>query len=409
MRVLRLFSLLGLVLAFGCKAKAPAEDPLAKYQKASAEQAKGIGEAIEKGFAEGHPEVFDSYMDMDAIAARLAQHMDLSEQKQQGFIDGFKKGAARGGAFGQQIQKAIGTDGRVKFLRAHTVSGQQRAVLRTLTTDGMVNFYDLVVSVDPSGKPRVVDFENYASGELLSESMRTIMAPLLADVKKSFFERLLSGRDAKKEAQFEAMTKAVPKIRAALAEGKHAEALQMYNTLPAEVQSTRIGLILRMSCSQGLGDAEYERALDAINAAFPDDPSLALIQIDRHYLKKDWQKALDAIKRVSRGVGGDAYLDVMQASVLVEKKELAEAYVAARKAIEREPTLPKGWWMAVTVALEEKDHPETARLLTEIEKRFDLLLSDLRGDDIYADFVRSPEYRVWMQRERPFDHAAAEE
>lgn len=398
--------LFAFVLAVGCQSKAPPEDPLAKYQRASAEQAKTIGEAIEKGFAEGHPEVFDSYLDFDAMAVRLAQMMELTGETQKGFIDGFKKGVVRKESMGKQIQLSFGEGASMKFLRAHAVGQQQRAVLRILSEDGMVNFYDLVVSVDPSGTPRVTDMENYATGELLSESMRSLMGTMLKDVKKSFFERLLTKRDPKKDAQLEAVSTEMPKIRGALAAGKHAEAMQMFNALPPEVQSTRVGMITRMSCAQGMGDAEYERALDSINTAFPDDPSLALLQVDRHFLKKDWAKALEALKRVSRGVGGDAYLDTMQATVLMEVPDLDGAERMARRAIKTEPTLLKAWWTAVGVAIAQKDHAETANLLTEIEQRFDLALSDLQGEELYAEFVRSKEYRAWMKRPRVIEEAA---
>ncbi len=47
--------------------------------------------------------------------------------------------------------------------------------------------------------------------------------------------------------------------------------------------------------------------------------------------------------------------------------------------------------------VEEKNHDETARLLTVLEKERGVAMGDLLGVEIYGDFVKSEAYKKWMR------------
>ena len=54
-------------------------------------------------------------------------------------------------------------------------------------------------------------------------------------------------------------------------------------------------------------------------------------------------------------------------------------------------------WILVAVSLKEKAPLDTIRLLTALERDFNLQLQSLEGIPEYADFVKSQEYRDWMK------------
>jgi len=59
--------------------------------------------------------------------------------------------------------------------------------------------------------------------------------------------------------------------------------------------------------------------------------------------------------------------------------------------------LKGAYWRLVDVSLHQKDFAETARLLNLLADRFQMQIKDLTTVPSYAEFVRSPEYKDWLE------------
>ena len=80
--------------------------------------------------------------------------------------------------------------------------------------------------------------------------------------------------------------------------------------------------------------------------------------------------------------------------------KLEKARRLARRAINAEPTIDRGYRTLLDVALVQRDHLETARLLALLEESFGWTFDDLGSVDACADFVRSPDYQGWIETRR---------
>ena len=101
--------------------------------------------------------------------------------------------------------------------------------------------------------------------------------------------------------------------------------------------------------------------------------------------------------RIDKFIGGDPYLHVLRANCHFLNDEPAKAREFIQKALAAEPTLIDAYWMVVHFALTDQDHDETLRLLNEIDEKFELVFEDLTQVPEYAEFVKSPQYREWME------------
>jgi predicted Zn-dependent protease len=148
--------------------------------------------------------------------------------------------------------------------------------------------------------------------------------------------------------------------------------------------------------AEAVSDTEFLVALDGFRRQFPKDPALAFQDIDYYRLNRNFEEALRSIDRAEKAIGGDPYLNALRAKLLVKAWRHKEARVAADKAIEQEPELTHGYWGRIAVALAETHHTDTLTWLKKLVENTGQSVGDLRKDPDYGVFVRSPEYREWV-------------
>ena len=111
----------------------------------------------------------------------------------------------------------------------------------------------------------------------------------------------------------------------------------------------------------------------------------------------DLDGALAGVDQLDKSVGGDPYLDLMRANLLVEKKDYAKARQHLAKLETWNSQLVDTQWVYVAISLAEKNHDETARLLNKVADEFGIEIQDLTAIPEYAEFVKSPQYEAWMK------------
>ena len=375
-----------------------ATSPIGTYGQASAEEAKALGARLAASLVAGEGKELDEAFDLDAMVGEAILPVRLFPAQRARFITDFVTGMheAGSGTLGAQLAKSA-KGGLITVIHVHEVNGRQRAMVRFVDGAGALSYHDWVIGKDAQGRARVIDFYNYLSGQMFSEVIAGLALPAIAESTRTSLERLITG------GSHDADPAAYAAVSKAFNAGKPAEAMARWQELSEAQRTSRTGMFLRMRCSQALGDAPYQQAIEAITSAFPDDASLALIEIDGFLLRKEWDRSLASIDLVDRSVGGDPYLDCTRAGVLRLAGRLDQAKAAIARYLAAEPGVQQAWWTAVDIALATKDHVETVRLLLELERRFRITFKDLATNQAYADFVASPEYARW--RERPAAHA----
>jgi tetratricopeptide (TPR) repeat protein len=255
-----------------------------------------------------------------------------------------------------------------------------------------VVYHELALATDSTGAVKIADVYVHNSGEWISDTFRRGFLPMAESAQKDFLEKV-SGE----ERAFVESISEVQGVMLLLKAKRAADALQMWMALPEALRKTKNLMMLRLSIAAEMGGRELTAAIEEFRKLFPDDPALDLSLMDIFTEQKQFEEALAAIARVEKSLGGDPYLHVLRAGVLLKQDKFADAKRWAQKTVEEEPTLVDGPITLLTISLLEKNHAETARLLTVLERQFKLTMGDLTRAQQYEDFVKSPEYAAWLE------------
>ena len=293
--------------------------------------------------------------------------------------------------FGVEVAAAIEAGGDYGLLRTIEKRGEQRALFRLLTSDGGLNYHEMVLERRGlAGPVRVVDVYVHLTGELLSESYRRTFRVASQGLEDSLFERLMRNESSHSDHRGEIL-----RLNDLIREGRHQEALELWDGLPVSMASEKSMLIKRLAITQELGDAEYVATIRKIWSLFPDDPALDLISLDAFILERRYGLAFEVLDRLDLAVGGDPYLDVQRAGLYLLQRNYEEAKRYASRAITREPYLEPAYWTIASVALDTMGWGLLVRVFRGLEHDLALQVRDLTSVPEYHEFTLSPQYRSW--------------
>lgn len=354
-------------------------------------QAVALGRQIETAMNRKDPSVLDRAFDFDAMLDRAMSRYDVSQKLK----DDFRRGAMTGlrkNSFASQVVTSMRNPAGYQFLRVQRgADGEPQLLFRLVTSDSGLNYHRMLLASTANGL-RITDIYIYLLGEQLSDTFRRAFLPLAYDAQRGVLGKLLGW-----ESDFVKNLPKLQKMQALAKEGKRSDALQLYFELPPTLQRDKTFLLMRTMFAAEVGNREYEDAMKAYQAAFPNDPSVDLVTLDGYVLNKRYGEAIKAVDRINASVAGDAYLAALRASLYLLDGKPALARQSAQKAVADDPKLADGYWALVAASLAEKNYPETARTLQLIERNLGVRLNDLKGNKQYAGFVQSPEYQTWMK------------
>jgi hypothetical protein len=373
---------------------AGADSPLARLHQGAAvsdEEALALGRRIEMSVAAGDASAFAAEFDWGAFRDLVLADMSADTKQ----AASFKRGVSRGldnsapKLATQMLSNMEG--GSYELLGVRQRADGKRLLLRVLMADGRLNYHELCLA-RRGGRVCVVDLYNYTSGERMSESLERTVIAAMPPENLGLIGRL---RGADKQAL--ADMKTMQQMAAGVQSGQSAQALADYGRLPKHLQAMKMVQLLRILAAQGVDDTQYLAAIEEYQRLFPGDPSVELISIDGHILRKEWQAAHDALDRLDQAVGGDPYLQVLHGNTYVLEGDHEQALQRAKTMLAASPRDENAHWLLVSVSLARRDDAETARLLTILRDELKVAIGDLTQLPDYADFVRSPEYDAWKR------------
>jgi hypothetical protein len=281
--------------------------------------------------------------------------------------------------------------GQLKLLRVHTVDGRPRALFRTIRANGIVGYLDFVPARFPDGHVGIEDVYVPASTELFSQSVRRIALAIAAEEG--------GGPAGHPQTSDRTWTTHLPKWDAVL-DAMHAEkwgdAIMIYKALPEKMRINRTVMLHYVQAALHDSDAEYIRAIEAFHRQFPDDPAVKVHAVDYYRMTRQHVPAVEAIEDAERTIGGDPCLRALRAEELARGWKFQEARATAEKAVEEEPTLKWAYLSRIRVSLMETNHADTLTWLIKMAEATGHGPGDLRRDPDFDVFVRSPQFREWL-------------
>ncbi|MGA9520913.1 MAG: hypothetical protein WBV82_05585 [Myxococcaceae bacterium] len=341
---------------------------------------------IEQAIQSGNAQALSSRFNTRALAERAIKDLEAPR----GFRDGFLESAGKID-LAAQFAGIASNGGRIKLLRLAGDPGSPRALFRVIDADGGLNYYEMYLA-RVGDRVVVTDIYTFSNGERITETVRRSYSTFAAQADTGFFGKLLG-----KERDFVVNAEKVQALTKSMKEGRFEDVLKAYDALPDSLKKERTFLLFRMQAAANLTPELHELAVAEFERAYPGDPALTLATIDLYFGRKEFDRALATIDRLDARVK-DPYLEVLRAGSYVEQGKYDVAKKRCRQAMAEEPELMDLYWSLVTVSLAAKDHAETARVLEQIEERFNWDVGDLTGEPEYAEFVKSGAYKAWMKR-----------
>ena len=277
--------------------------------------------------------------------------------------------------------------GGYQFLRAvrRPDDPQRPRLLFRLVTPQGINYHEHLLH---PGTGRVIDTYVLLTGDTL------------ASVMGSTLERnasaLMPGGSLPRELRL------LEEMQASLAEEDPASAIKAYNSAPQRVRENTVVLLTRLRAATALPesrerDAAIAEATDDLRRVLGEDsPAAALMSVDAYLAAGRSDDAMAAVDLINRWTGGDPYLDVLRANILLGQGEVEIARVVAEAAV-RATDLPGAHATLLDIALAQRDHDTTLRQLRTLRDRFGWTFTDIRSAAGFEEFVKSPQFGTWQQ------------
>lgn len=346
--------------------------------------------AVEAGDADRTMVLFDFRALLDT--ATLGGPQDVRT----GFTAGAMKAMRQKGGVLHEIIPDVARGGRFDLLRITEREGQPCARFRFASAVGGINYLDVKLRLDDTGAVRGIDMYNQLSGEWMSATMRRFFLAAVRLQKQSLWEKLVGGGGKEWLEGAEGLQRMSRLMNA----GLFADAMKVYRALPDVVRKQKSTMVVGIRVAEQLGEKEYAEAIDEYLALYPDDPSAHLISIDAHFMKGRFDAALASVDALDKSVGGDPYLGILKANLLLSGGKPDKARESARAALKVGPDWTDGYFALLDIELQTRRFEEVVRLLNLLEDRFGFAFEDLTQHDAYAEFVKSPAYEIWLARKK---------
>jgi hypothetical protein len=368
-----------------------APPPRPRQEDVSEAEATEYAERAAEAIVSNDVAAINRLLDLDELIDRATQGGDATEKVRVAFQTGLRQGLKSTGNPMLQMAKMVAAGGQFRHTRLIDRGKSRAAQFRLIRADGGSDYFMISLRKGANGEIVGTDLYTLSSGENISNVLRRFYLMAVAEQDQGLIARL-SGSEQK----FAQNASKFGNMARALQSGNFQAVIQLYDSLPPELQAMKPTKLLRIAASVKTDDKLYAAALEDFREAYPGEPCADFMSIDHYFMRGEYEQAVDAIDRTSKFVGGDAYMEALKGQVLLLAGDRAAARAALANARADEPTLINAYWMAINVELAEKDYAAVASLLTQIDEKSPISAIDLRQAPLLAEFVETPEGKAWL-------------
>lgn len=337
-------------------------------------------------------ENYEDFFDIKGFMSRVFLNLETDPNFIHGFTTGFGNSLkSELGIFGSIRQTVQLEDSSYQFLRVLDREEGPRALIR-FTSDGGLNYHELILDQDDHGSIKIVDFYIYSMGEKLSQTTRRQATPLMAGQNKSLLQRL-SSRDQDAAAYSEITVK----MREAQHSGDFQQVLRLYETLPSRLQTEKMYLLVRsQACSMLEDEAGLLETIQTLEQNWPNDPCMSLMGIDQYVLLGKYERAWECIEQLDQLVKRDPYLNIMRGNVRFLQENYPEAIRFMELAIEQDPTLAEAYAQRISLSILLDNHDDTLKWLKASAEQEHYDWGTLADQPDFELFRDTPQYKEWL-------------
>ena len=254
--------------------------------------------AIETTVTAGNTKLLASLVDTDAVLNKATSDLGGADVAtiRKIFCDGTKQAWQNN----HPTSDYAGT--LFRFLRVRTFHERTGLLFRSENENGCINYYLMIVGEPNPGEYRINDIYTFGLNEFASAGLRRTYCHLLA----SFSPSESASKFSPIGQIYVDHLQGIANLNRFIKEGKYAEAVSLYNTLPREVQTERGVMMLRIDAAEHISKEDRAAAMEAWIKVNPDEMNLPLKIADYYISENRWQDAKALLSKVVKAVGGDS-------------------------------------------------------------------------------------------------------
>jgi len=335
------------------------------------------------------PAEFNRTIDSDRIIDTALSDLPLDYSFRKSFSVGLKRGLEH---IGDRFLKLIPEGHRAKVIRLKQGKNAVLGLVRMDYGDSGWGYIDLWLAKDRHGTVRIIDWYNFASGEMYSSSVKKIA--VLASPTPTLYGRVFDIVTGRKDD-----IRILNKYFAALAQQQYDQSYALFKSMDTVLKKNRIIGIVAVSSANLSGNDEYYKAALANLARYHgDDPTLAFLLVDHYFLAQNYDEAIRSLNSFQAYVGTqDAAIENLKANafMMAGNNELAVSH--ASTGIRMEPDLESNYWTLFNLYSTSRQYAQAVRMGKQLEERFnyDFSPASLGKVQEYRLLTRSAAYRKW--------------
>jgi tetratricopeptide (TPR) repeat protein len=343
-----------------------------------------------KNISDGQPEAVVNVFKIEVLIATMVSQLEVEPKIRQDIEMGIKRALP-------QLRKnmAVQWKGVAKFLRLVDTEDGTVARMR-IVSDGGSSYLDFIPLFEKDDKISILDLNNRSVGTRVSDAMKQVLSTMIQSMPKQqgLLAKILGGSDASDEDN----KMVIEYVESMKANKKHA--VSLYPKLPVSVRKNRAFFATYLQAAISLDDEKiYMKAMEEGRMRFPNDPALAFMMVDFHYLKKDFAEAEKSVMTTMAALGEDGNLWHLCSSMRREGGNLEAADEAYHKAIELEPEIFNHHVVGLQVAAQRKDYKEVVRRLKLASDGVgEVMVLQPSGDPFLDEAIKSEEYLTYESK-----------
>lgn len=318
------------------------EKPLTK------EEVRAFAKQIELSVEKREGRILDAAFDEKAFLKKM--NLEPSQ-----YNESIRRGIKTGLKWGTKLTEGISSKGSYSFIKQYEKNNVHHLLFR-LYDHSSLNYHDFELK-RTNGKPGIVDIYIYVTGEKISETLKG----LVVDSKDEFSDRSAPDKDGDIDK--------LPHLRKLIEEGKNREALDIYDNLTEKMKKNRTFQLMHVQICAGLTEEEYANAIAEYKRLYPNEPNMQLLLIDGYVLRREYDKALEAVNELDKMIDKDPLLDFHRAVCysLMEEKTKKREYL--ERLVKNLPDFEDGVFVLIADYLSANEFEKATPLVNRFKKK----------------------------------------
>ncbi|KXX68433.1 M48 family metallopeptidase [Flammeovirga sp. SJP92] len=328
--------------------------------------------------------IVDQWINYEVFTQRVFKSLHRRSTDWKDYSELFKQDLR----LGELLVEQIGTDGELSFVKVlEDTEGNVNLLYRDLKGDGWLDYNEMLLVKNHQNQWNIVDIYFYSGGGYFSDIIAAILAKDDADLVQnaSYRNSLLKVIDLFGYNQ----------------DGLYGSTISAYDSLSPFFQkqkNTQLALIQAHAFQGNI--SEMETLKNAYLQQYPDDKSIRLVLMDIYGSLDNYEMAKVMLDELSQLVGGDDYLSLREAEILLAWNKSAKAKKVLKKVIKSENFVTDARLLLVDAYYSEQNYKGMLDETIKVSDVVGVPIEEILPKETYGQFYSSSSWQKWKKQNK---------